>query len=75
VTELRDCLNVDHVVYYTSRLGGSPSADPYIRLTYPASWIARYVKMAYGDVDPVLREGFRRALPFEWHELAINSAA
>ncbi len=75
VTELRDCLNVDHVVYYTSRLGGSPSADPYIRLTYPASWIARYVKMAYGDVDPVLREGFRRALPFEWRELAIKDAA
>jgi LuxR family transcriptional regulator, quorum-sensing system regulator CinR len=75
VTELRDCLKVDHVVYYTSRLGGSPSADPYIRLTYPASWIARYVKMAYGDVDPVLREGFRRALPFEWRELAIKDAA
>ncbi len=75
VTELRDCLKVDHIVYYTSKFGGSPSADPYIRLTYPAAWIARYVKMAYGDVDPVLREGFRRALPFEWSELAIASAA
>ena len=75
VTELRDYLKVDHLVYYTSKLGGSPSADPYIRLTYPASWIARYVKMAYGDVDPVLREGYRRALPFEWRELAINGGA
>ena len=44
VTELRDYLKVDHLVYYTSKLGGSPSADPYIRLTYPASWIARYGK-------------------------------
>ena len=75
VTELRDYLKVDHLVYYTSKLGGSPSADPYIRLTYPASWIARYVKMAYGDIDPVLREGYRRALPFEWRELAINGGA
>lgn len=75
VTELRDYLKVDHLVYYTSKFGGSPSADPYIRLTYPASWIARYVKMAYGDIDPVLREGFRRALPFEWRELAINGGA
>jgi LuxR family transcriptional regulator, quorum-sensing system regulator CinR len=75
VTELRDYLKVDHLVYYTSKLGGSPSADPHIRLTYPASWIARYVKMAYGDIDPVLREGFRRTLPFEWRELAISGGA
>jgi len=68
VNELRDFLKADHVVYFTSKFGGSPSADPYIRLTYPAAWLARYV-------DPILREGFQRALPFEWRELDRGRAA
>lgn len=72
VTGLRDYLNIDHVVYVTSKFGGSPSTDPYIRLTYPASWLARYLGMGYSDVDPILREGFRRTLPFEWRELGIS---
>lgn len=75
MTELRDFLNIDHLVYFTSKLGGSPSVDPYIRLTYPASWLARYLAMGYGDVDPILREGFRRTLPFEWRELDISGSA
>lgn len=75
VTELRDFLNVDHLVYFTSKFGGSPSADPYIRLTYPASWLARYLAMGYADVDPILREGFRRTLPFEWSELDRSNGA
>ena len=60
VTELRDFLKIDHLVYYTSKFGGSPSTNPYIRLTFPASWLARYLGMGYADVDPILREGFRR---------------
>ena len=75
VTELRDFLNIDHLVYYTSKHGGSPSVDPYIRLTFPASWLARYLGMGYADVDPILREGFQRSLPFEWRELATSGSA
>ena len=62
VLKLRDLLRVDHLVYHSSKLGSSPSADPYIRLTYPASWIKQYLQMGYVDVDPVLREGFARTL-------------
>src|SRR6266576_3742035 len=75
IAKLRDLLKVDHVVYHSSKLGASPSADPYIRLTYPAPWNKRYLQMGYVDVDPVLREGFRRTLPFSWEELTIQSAA
>ena len=75
IGKLRDLLNVDHLVYHTSKFGASPSADPFIRLTYPASWIKRYVQMGYIDVDPVVREGFQRTLPFNWNELTIQSAA
>jgi DNA-binding CsgD family transcriptional regulator len=56
-------------------LGTNPSADMYVRLTYPASWIKRYLQMSYADVDPVVREGFLRTVPFSWSELTIESAA
>ncbi len=75
IAKLRDLLSVDHLVYHSSKLGVSPSVDPYIRLTYPASWIKRYLQMGYVDIDPVLREGFLRTLPFDWSELKIQSAA
>jgi DNA-binding CsgD family transcriptional regulator len=75
IIKLRDFLNVDHLVYHSSKLGASPSVDPYIRLTYPATWIKRYLQMGYVDVDPVLREGFLRTLPFDWSELRVQSAA
>ena len=75
IAKLRDILNVDHLVYHSSKLGASPSADPYVRTTYPASWIKRYLQMGYIDVDPVIREGFLRTLPFDWGELKIQGAA
>jgi LuxR family transcriptional regulator, quorum-sensing system regulator CinR len=73
VSALRDFLRVDHIVYYSSKLE-APTV-PYIRLTYPASWVKRYLQMGYGEVDLVLREGFKRTLPFEWKELQFTSAA
>src|SRR3979490_1343056 len=72
IAKLRDFLATDHLVYHSSKFGASPSADPYIRLTYPASWIKRYLQMGYVDIDPVLREGFRRTLPFDWSELKVE---
>src|ERR1700745_331494 len=75
VVALRDLLQVDHLVYHSSRLGVSPSVDPYIRLTSPASWIKRYLQMGYVDIDPVVREGFLRTLPFNWNELKIETTA
>lgn len=75
IAKLRDRLNVDHLVYHSSKLGTSPSVDPYIRLTYPAGWIKRYLQMGYIDIDPVIREGFLRTLPFDWSELNIQGPA
>ncbi len=78
ITKLRDHLRIDHVVYHSSKLGTNPSdpqRGPYIRLTYPAAWILRYLQMGYAEVDPVLREAFQRTLPFEWSELTIASEA
>jgi len=74
VSKLRDLLHVDHIVYHSSKLG-HPQHGPYIRLTYPAPWIVRYLQKGYADVDPVLREAFRRTIPFEWSELTLGGEA
>jgi LuxR family transcriptional regulator, quorum-sensing system regulator CinR len=71
IEKLRDALNVDHVVYSLAR----PSAGLYIHLTYPSSWIKRYINIGYADVDPISRAGSQRTLPFTWNELTIQSAA
>lgn len=71
---LRDVIAIDHIVYHTSRWGMSPTADPYVVLTYSGAWIKRYVEMNYLSVDPVLREGFLRTLPFDWSELELCDA-
>jgi LuxR family transcriptional regulator, quorum-sensing system regulator CinR len=71
IVKLRNFFEVAHVLYIASKLG--MSADPYIRLTYPASWVKRYIQMGYSEIDPVLREGFRRTVPFEWSEVDIHA--
>jgi LuxR family transcriptional regulator, quorum-sensing system regulator CinR len=68
IAKLCDLLRVDHIVYYQPKL----NAAPYVRLTYPAAWIKRYLEMNYGGVDPIAREGTQRTLPFNWSELKIN---
>ena len=71
IDKLRDLLKVDHVVYYMPK----PSGAAFVRLTYPASWIKRYLQMNYANVDPISREAAQRTLPFNWNELKIQSAA
>jgi hypothetical protein len=68
IGKLRDLLRVDHIVYYLPKLGGAP----YVRLTYPASWIKRYLEMNYSGIDPIAREGIQRTVPFSWSEMKIT---
>lgn len=73
ILKLRDVCRVDHLVYHSSKLGSSPSIDPYVRLTYPAEWIKRYLQMGYIEIDPVVQAGFLRTLPFDWSELTVET--
>ncbi|ORE92475.1 autoinducer transcriptional regulator protein [Stappia sp. 22II-S9-Z10] len=58
-----------HVTYVAARYGADPQKDPYVRTTYPPTWLVRYLFKQYWRVDPVGREGFSRTTPFMWHEL------
>jgi len=70
---IREILEVKHVVYHAARLGAKAVDDPFIRLTYPADWVKRYLTQGYMRVDPVIREGFQRAVPFDWAEITLTT--
>lgn len=48
---------------------------PYVRTTYNASWVSRYLLRDYVKIDPVLREGLVRQLPFDWRDVDIPQTA
>ena len=70
VRAVRDhyCL-VRHVTYVAARYGTEPHRDPYVRTTYPPTWLVRYLFKQYWRIDPIGREGFSRTTPFNWHDL------
>jgi Autoinducer binding domain len=70
IGKLRDLLKIDHVAYHLHK----PSGD-YVRLTYPDSWLKRYLNKDYGKVDLIRRHGFQRVRSFNWNELKFQSAA
>lgn len=65
---------VSHVTYVAARYGSEPDKDPYVRTTYPASWLVRYLFMGYWRVDPVLKAGFSRVAPFDWRDIDRGDA-
>lgn len=76
ILDLRDLFGVQHIIYQAGRFGARSIDDPFIRLTYPGEWVKRYLTMGYMAVDPVVREGFKRTVPFDWSEcLTTGSAA
>ena len=75
VVALRDAYGLDHATYHHAQIFGQTMDAPYVRSTYPAEWLARYLLRGYIRVDPVVREGFARQLPFDWRELTLTPSA
>ncbi|MFZ2102546.1 MAG: LuxR family transcriptional regulator [Oricola sp.] len=75
VDRIRDLYGLHHIVFHLGQTKVDALDRPYVKTTYPDSWISRYLLKGYVNVDPVAREGFLRMLPFEWHELEIDESA
>ncbi len=45
---------------------------PFLKSTYPHSWLGRYLQKQYHDIDPVILEGFDKDKPFFWSELKAD---
>jgi len=75
VVAIRDIYGLDNATYHLGQLPGSLVDGPYVKSTYPAAWLTRYLLKGYVRVDPVVTEGFARMLPFDWKELAMTPQA
>lgn len=64
-----------YVTYHLAQAVGPGYDAPFVRTTYPDAWVARYLLRDYVKIDPVVREGFQRMLPFFWHEIEIDQQA
>lgn len=79
---VQDALQIFHLVYgvdfstYHLAFTIVDVVDtPYVRTTYDAAWISRYLLRDYVKIDPILREGLVRQLPFDWREVDVPPTA
>lgn len=61
---------ISFVTYHLARTVAGKVDAPFVRTTYPDSWIAYYLLKGYVEIDPIVRDGFSRRLPFLWDEVA-----
>ena len=69
IKQVRDAYGLKHLTFVVARYGQEPAKDPYVRTTYPSTWMARYLFKRYWRIDPIIRAGFSRARPFDWDEI------
>ncbi|MFN0115721.1 MAG: autoinducer binding domain-containing protein [Paracoccaceae bacterium] len=65
ITGLRDQCDIEHLVYHSV----SGSGDQYAALTYPQSWVERYIEEDYSRIDPVVHGCFTHFRPLDWKTL------
>lgn len=75
VSKISEIYQIANVTYILAQTIMEQVDAPFLRSTYPANWIARYITCNYAKIDPVLVQGFRRHEPFHWDELTFNAAA
>jgi DNA-binding CsgD family transcriptional regulator len=66
---------IDFSTYHLAQTIADLVDIPFVKTTYPGPWVSRYLLQGYAKVDPILREGMMRMLPFDWHEVEITAAA
>lgn len=74
---VRDHYNIGNVTYHLSQTVVRELAvdSPFVRTSYPPVWVARYLLRSYIEIDPIVREGMLRTLPFGWNEVPLLPAA
>lgn len=69
-----EVLDVDHAVYHQASQMSVGMAIPFVRATYSADWIRRYMLQNYIATDPVLNLGLSGRKPFFWSDLRQEMA-
>lgn len=66
---------IDFSTYHLALTVAEVVDAPYVRTTYRDAWVARYLLRGYVKIDPIVREGFLRQMPFDWREIEASHAA
>jgi DNA-binding CsgD family transcriptional regulator len=75
VSGIRDIYGFDNVTYHLAQTISGNVDAPFVKSTYPDAWVSRYLLRGYVRIDPVVREGFQRRLPFDWREIMLTEQA
>ncbi|NTC19983.1 helix-turn-helix transcriptional regulator [Agrobacterium tumefaciens] len=67
--------SVDFVTYHLAHTVADVVDAPFVNSTYSDTWVSRYLLSGYVKVDPVVKQGFLRQMPFDWREVEITSTA
>lgn len=62
---------VDFATYHLALTVADLVDAPYVRTTYPPTWVSHYLLNGHAKIDPVLREGVLRQIPYDWREVDI----
>lgn len=71
----QDEYGLDFVTYHLALTVADVVDTPYVRTTYNDAWVSRYLLRGYVKIDPILREGLTRQIPFDWREIDIPPSA
>ncbi|MGB7335794.1 MAG: LuxR family transcriptional regulator [Salaquimonas sp.] len=66
---VQDIGQYENVIYHMAYRTNSSIDVPFLKSTYPFSWLGRYLEQQYQDIDPVIIDGFEKNVPFFWSEL------
>ena len=72
---LEAAYEIDFSTYHLALTMADVVDTPYDRTTYRDAWVARYLLRGYVKVDPIVREGLIRQMPFDWREVEVPQAA
>ena len=66
---------IDFSTYHLAQTIADVIDIPFVRTTYPVPWVSRYLLRGYAKIDPILRDGIMRQMPFDWREVDIPGTA
>lgn len=70
---IAELYGMSHVAYLGLQLPMKEQKLPLVQVTYPASWVDRYVEKGYVKVDPVINTAMKSLLPTDWASLKSES--
>lgn len=70
----REHYGLAHATYHLAQVVSRPIDAPFVRTTYPAEWVSKYLLEGLVCIDPVVQQGFLRETSFDWTELVVGPA-